>query len=244
VASHARLVILRVRITPATLSRAKLKVAVPADFTTWWQYFAVSLSSLLFLVDPVATVPAFLAMTEGHSEAHRKRMAKRAAATAFLVLAGFGLTGAKVFALLGITMPAFRIAGGLILLLVGIDMVQARRPATNEAPGEAEEGAHKEDVGIIPLGMPMLAGPGAISAVMVMIGPAPQWWQGASIALALLTTCVVTYLVLRAASPVRRFLGATGIHVMTRLMGMLLMALAVQFIAGGLTELGFAPRAK
>ena len=216
---------------------------MPADLTSWWQFFAVSLSSLLFLVDPVATVPAFLVMTEGHSDEHRKRMARRAAWTCFAVLGGFGLIGGKVFALLGITMPAFRIAGGLILLLVGIDMVQARRPGTSEAPGEAEEGAHKDDVGIIPLGMPMLAGPGAISAVMVMIGPAPHWWQGLLIALALLMTSAITYAVLRAASSVRRYLGETGIHVLTRLMGMLLMALAVQFIAGGLTALGFAPAA-
>jgi multiple antibiotic resistance protein len=215
---------------------------VPSDLTSWWQFFAVSLSSLLFLVDPVATVPAFLAMTAGHSDQHRRRMARRASWTCFFVLGGFGLIGAKVFALLGITMPAFRIAGGLILLLVGIDMVQARRPATNEAPGEAEEGAHKDDVGIIPLGMPMLAGPGSISAVMVMIGPHPQPWQGAAIGLALLVTCGVTYTVLCAASGVRRYLGETGIHVLTRLMGMLLMALAVQFIAGGLIDLGFASR--
>ena len=215
---------------------------MPSDLTSWWQYFAVSLSSILFLVDPVATVPAFLVMTEGHTAEHRRRMARRAAWTCFAVLGGFGLVGAKVFALLGITMPAFRIAGGLILLLVGIDMVQARRPGTNEAPGEAEEGAHKDDVGIIPLGMPMLAGPGAISAVMVMIGAQPQWWQALAIGLALLVTSGVTYAVLRAAGTVRRFLGETGIHVLTRLMGMLLMALAVQFIAGGLTDFGFAPR--
>ena len=215
---------------------------MPSDFTSWWQFFAVSLSSMLFLVDPVATVPAFLVMTDGHSPEHRNRMAKRAAWTCFAVLGGFGLVGAQVFALLGITMPAFRIAGGLILLLIGIDMVQARRPATNEAPGEAEEGIHKADVGIIPLGMPMLAGPGAISAVMVMIGPRPQWWQALLIALALVVTAVVCYLVLRAANKVRLLLGSTGIHVLTRLMGMLLMALAVQFIAGGLTELGFATR--
>ena len=150
---------------------------MPIDVASGWQFFAVALSSILFLVDPVATIPAFLVMTEGHSQDHRKRMARRAAWTCFFILGGFGLIGAQVFNLLGITMPAFRIAGGLIRLLIGIDMVQAKRPATNEVPGEAEEGAHKEDVGIIPLGMPMLAGPGAISTVMVLIGPAPHWWQ-------------------------------------------------------------------
>jgi multiple antibiotic resistance protein len=214
------------------------------DIDAWWQFFLVAISSILFLVDPVATVPAFLVMTEGHTPEHRKRMAKRAAITALAVLGGFGLVGAQVFKVLGITMPAFRIAGGLILLLIGIDMVQARRPGTNEAPGEAEEGANKEDVGIIPLGMPMLAGPGAISTVMVLIGQRPEWWQLLLIGLALAITALTCYYVLAAAVRVRKYLGETGIHVMTRLMGMLLMALAVQFIAGGLTELGFGSGSK
>lgn len=213
---------------------------MPLDVSSWWQYFAVTLSSILFLVDPFATVPAFLVMTEGETEAHRRRMAKRAALTCFFVLAGFGLIGAPVFRLLGITMPAFRIAGGLILLLIGMDMVQAKRPTTNEAPGETEEGAKKDDVGIIPLGMPMLAGPGSISTVMVLIGPRPDPVHLGLIFAALGVAAFVCYLVLRAAGRVRRYLGETGIHILTRLMGMLLMALAVQFITGGLTDLGFA----
>lgn len=212
---------------------------MPIDVANGWQFFAVALSSILFLVDPVATIPAFLVMTEGQSQQHRRRMAKRAALTCFFILGGFGLVGAQVFKLLGITMPAFRIAGGLILLLIGIDMVQARRPSTNEAPGEAEEGASKDDVGIIPLGMPMLAGPGAISTVMVLIGPAPRWWQLVLIFAALGITAAVCFYVLKAADGVRRYLGETGIHILTRLMGMLLMALAVQFISGGLLDLGF-----
>lgn len=212
---------------------------MPIDVVNSWQFFAVTLSSILFLVDPVAAVPAFLVMTQGQTVEHRKRMARRAAWTCFFVLGGFGLIGAQIFSLLGITMPAFRVAGGMILLLIGIDMVQARRSPTSEAPGEAEEGAHKEDVGIIPLGMPMLAGPGSISAVMVLIGPHPQWLPLTLILIALAVTAVCCYLVLKAADTVRRALGETGIHILTRLMGMLLMALAVQLISGGLIDLGF-----
>jgi multiple antibiotic resistance protein len=212
---------------------------VPFDIANGWQFFAVALSSILFLVDPVATIPAFLVMSEGSTQPHRRRMAKRASWTCFFVLCGFGLAGAQVFKLLGITMPAFRIAGGLILLLIGLDMVQAKRPATSEAPGEAEEGAHKEDPSIIPLGMPMLAGPGAISTVMVLIGPHPIWWQVVLIVIAVALTAALSFWVLNAAGNVRRFLGATGIHILTRLMGMLLTALAVQFISGGLLEMGF-----
>ncbi len=215
---------------------------MPLDLVSSWQFFIVTLTSIFFLVDPVATVPAFLVMTQGHTREHRARMALRASVTCFAVLAGFGLVGSHVFKILGITMPAFRVAGGLILILIGMDMVQAKRPATNEAPGEKEEGAEKADVGIIPLGMPMLAGPGSISAVMVLIGPAPEPLHLALILLALATTALASYLVLNGADGVRRVLGETGIHILTRLMGMLLMALAVQFIAGGLIDLGFGAK--
>lgn len=212
---------------------------MPIDIANGWQFFAVALSSILFLVDPVATIPAFLVMTDGRTQAQRRRMAKRASWTCFFVLCGFGLIGAQLFQLLGITMPAFRIAGGLILLLIGLDMVQAKRPTTSEAPGEAEEGANKEDASIIPLGMPMLAGPGAISTVMVLIGPRPVWWQLVLIIVAVAVTAALSFWVLKAADGVRRYLGETGIHILTRLMGMLLTALAVQFISGGLLDLGF-----
>ena len=132
------------------------------------------------------------------------------------------------------------IAGGIILLLIGIDMVQARRPATNETASEANEGAHKEDIGIVPLGMPMLAGPGSISTVMVLIGTARTPLKFSLVVLALAGTALSAYLILAAADRVRTMLGETGIHILTRIMGMLLMALAVQFMADGLSALGFA----
>lgn len=204
------------------------------------QFFLVTLSSIFFLVDPFALVPTFLAMTAASSQAHRRAMARRASFTCFFLLTGFALAGTLVFDVLGITMPAFKIAGGIILLLIGIDMVQARRPATNETEKEADEGAHKADIGIVPLGMPMLAGPGAISTVMVLIGSAETPVKFGLVILALGITAGAAYLILSAADRVRKVLGETGIHVLSRIMGMLLMALAVQFMVDGLAALGFA----
>ena len=100
-------------------------------------------------------------------------MARRAAITCFIVLNAFALAGRLIFKFFGITLPAFEIAGGIILLLIGIEMIQAKRSTTQELPTETEEGAEKEDAGIVPLGIPMLAGPGAISTVMVLMGPNP-----------------------------------------------------------------------
>ncbi len=210
------------------------------EFAQAIQFFLVTLSSIFFLVDPFALVPTFLAMTAASSQGHRRAMARRASLTCFFLLTGFALAGTLVFDVLGITMPAFKIAGGIILLLIGIDMVQARRPATNETEKEADEGAHKADIGIVPLGMPMLAGPGAISTVMVLIGSAETPVKFGLVILALGITAGAAYLILSAAERVRKVLGETGIHVLSRIMGMLLMALAVQFMVDGLAALGFA----
>src|ERR1700686_3070890 len=140
------------------------------------QFSFVALTSIFFLVDPIAAVPAFLIMTAKAGAEPRRRMARRAASTCFVVLCSFAIAGTLIFRLFGITLPAFKIAGGVILLLIGMDMLQARRSQTKETPTETEEGIEREDVGIIPLGMPMLAGPGSISTVMVLMSGAPAWW--------------------------------------------------------------------
>jgi multiple antibiotic resistance protein len=166
-------------------------------------------------------------------------MAKRAAFTCFVVLTAFGLAGTLIFRLFGITLPAFKIAGGIILLLIGIEMLQARRSPTKETPDETEEGSSKEDVGIIPLGIPMLAGPGSISTVMVLVSQSPSWWHSGVIFLAVAVTALASYWILAGADRVRRYLGESGIRILMRIMGLLLTAIAVQFILSGLADAGF-----
>ena len=121
------------------------------SFNSVFQFSLVAFSSIFFLVDPFAAVPSFLAITADSEPARRRRMAKRAAWTCFVVLCSFALAGSLIFKFFGITLPAFEIAGGLILLLIGIEMLQARRSSTQESPKEAAEGAEKEDAGIVPL---------------------------------------------------------------------------------------------
>ena len=137
--------------------------------------------------------------------------------------------------------PHLKLPGGLILLLIGIDMLEAKRSPTQESTSETEEAASKEDAGIVPLGIPMLAGPGAISSVMVLVGQAPShWpnWQMAAILLSIAITAAVSYLVLSGADRVRKILGETGIRILVRIMGLLLVALAMQFFVNGLMDLG------
>lgn len=223
---------------PATAALSELTKAPIVRFSV------LALSSIFFLVDPFAAIPSFLAITQSVDAVRRKRMARKAAMTCFIVLTCFALAGQLIFRMFGITLPAFEIAGGLILLLIGLDMLEAKRSPTQEAHGDTEEGAAKEDAGIVPLGIPMLAGPGAISSVMVLVGTVPSFWhwQMGAILGSIAVTCLVSYWVLAGAGKVRLVMGETGIRILVRIMGLLLVALAMQFFVNGLTDLGVISR--
>jgi multiple antibiotic resistance protein len=203
------------------------------------QFLLLALSSLIFIVDPIATIPTFLVLTADAEIGERRHMAKRAAWTCFVVLAGFAMAGTLIFKMFGITLPAFRIAGGLIMILIGLDMVQARRSQTKETPSETEQAMEKEDVGIIPLGIPMLAGPGSISTVIALMAQSSNWQHSILIIVAVALTAFISYWTLAAADRLGRRMGDTGIHILTRFVGLMLMAIAVQFILSGLTAAGF-----
>jgi multiple antibiotic resistance protein len=205
-------------------------------FSSLTEFSFVAFSSIFFLVDPFAAVPPFLAMTNRADSAARRRMAARASWTCFIVLSLFAISGSFIFKLFGITLAAFEIAGGLILLLIGLDMLQARR-STQEGVSETEEGANKEDIGITPLGIPLLAGPGAISTVMVLMGASPTWRHAIPIFVAIAVTAFASYLILASADRVRKRMGETGIRIMMRIMGLMLAAIAVQFVINGLARM-------
>ncbi|HXX44522.1 MAG TPA: MarC family protein [Candidatus Acidoferrales bacterium] len=206
-------------------------------------FVLLAATSIFFLVDPFAVVPMFLAITADSPASERREMARRSAWTCAIVLCVFAAAGSLIFKMFGITLPAFKIAGGVILLLIGLDMLQARQSATKSTAEEEREGAEKADASIIPLGLPMLAGPGAISTVMVLVGESRSWWQHAVAYAVILATSLASYVVLAGADRVRNVLGNTGIRIMTRLMGLLLVALAVQFVANGLSDFGLIKHA-
>jgi multiple antibiotic resistance protein len=183
-------------------------------------------------------------MTGDSNRVRRRKMAARAAWTCFVVLLTFSIAGTLIFKLFGITLAAFKIAGGLILGLIGLDMLKARRSPTKETSGETEEGAEKEDVGIIPLGIPMLAGPGSISSVMVLMSQNEDWPHAIVVVGAIAVASAVSFLVLAAADRVSSFLHETGIRILTRMMGLLLTAIAVQFVLNGLKDAGFVRQRK
>ena len=199
------------------------------------QFALITFTSVLFIVDPIAVIPTYLVITRDETPIQRRRTALRACIAAALLLIAFGLAGKFIFQILGITMPAFRIAGGAILWIVAMDMLQAKR-STQESTPEIEEGRVKEDVALTPLAMPMLAGPGAISTIMVLAGQARTLPQSIVVYLSIVLTAAVCWLTLRIGERLMTRMGQTGIRVMTRIMGLLLAALAAQFVLTGVRE--------
>jgi multiple antibiotic resistance protein len=208
------------------------------EHSVYVRFSLLALSSIFFLVDPFAALPTFLGVTDGYDNARRVRTARKASLTAFIVLTVFAFAGQFIFRLFGITLPAFEIAGGVILLLIGLDMLEAKRSPTQETHPETEAATVKDDVGIVPMGIPMLAGPGSIATVMVLVGQAQTRWQMVAIVGAIAITAAICFAVLGSATRVAQMLGETGIRILVRIMGLLLVALAVQYFVNGLQDLG------
>ena len=205
--------------------------------------FGIStLTTLLFVVDPLAVVPLFISMTGGETREQRRGTARRAATIMFVTLTAFALIGRQIFSALGISLGAFQIAGGVLLFLLAIDMLRAQRSRTRTSPEEEAEGVEKTDVSVFPLAIPMLAGPGATSTVLVLVARASSTLERVLLVVAIAATASIAYLTLRSASLVERKLGQTGMNVLERVMGLILAATAVQFVIDGVrAELVRAP---
>jgi multiple antibiotic resistance protein len=195
--------------------------------------FLVSLSAIFFVVDPFGVVPIFLAMTRGDSAQKIRSMALRACVAGCALMLFFALFGGLVFKVFGVSLGAFRVAGGILLLMTALDMLRARTSETKTSPGETEEGAEKDDIALVPLAMPLLAGPGAIATVMVLMSKGTGVLSAIPVLVSIVITFVASYFVLRGAGLVQRVLGQSGVAILQRVMGLLLAAIAVQFMADG-----------
>jgi multiple antibiotic resistance protein len=215
---------------------------VGLEKSAYVHFSVLALSSIFFLVDPFAALPTFLAVSAGVDEQRRRKMAWKASVTALVVLSAFAVAGKYIFKMFQITVPAFELAGGVILLLIGLDMLAAKRSPTQESREEAAEAAIKEDAGIVPLGIPMLAGPGSITSVMVLVGQVQTPWQMVAILVAIFITAAICYLVLGNSFRVARAMGETGVRILVRIMGLLLVALAMQYFVNGMADLGVIAR--
>ncbi|WP_242395159.1 MarC family protein [Anaeromyxobacter oryzisoli] len=200
--------------------------------------FVVSLSAIFFVVDPFSAVPFFLALTSEQDARARRVTALRASITAGGVLATFAVTGEWIFRLLGISLGAFKVAGGVVLLLLALDMIRTQPSRTRITEGEIQAGADKEDIAIVPLAMPLLAGPGSIATSIVLMARTHGevvWFKLAVLA-AIVVTAAASYLILAGATRTEKVLGRTGLAILERAAGLLLVAVAIQFMLDGLSE--------
>jgi multiple antibiotic resistance protein len=207
-------------------------------------YVSTALVTLLIILDPVALAPIFISLTQGMTADERRRVATRASLIAFFILAFFGLGGEILLRLLGVGIPAFRISGGLLLFWIAFEMVFERRNERKQHTADvAVTEDHIRNVAAFPLAIPLMAGPGAITAVILLAGRADGniFYLGALIALIALGV-LSCFLVFLTAGRVARWLGVTGNIVLSRLLGVILAGLAIQFIINGVTDVVTAVR--
>lgn len=197
-------------------------------------FLITAFATFFVVIDPPGLVPLFIALTRGMDSAHRRRLAERACIIAFVLLLAFGLMGEALLGFIGISMPAFRIAGGLLLFKTAFDMLFEQR--TQRREGQHADPDH--DPSVFPLATPLIAGPGAIASIILLMGQAPDWSGKLAVLGLMAVMMVATFLFFLAAPPIERLLGRTGTLVITRLLGMLLAALSVQFVIDGIKGAG------
>lgn len=202
------------------------------------EYIVLAFSSLFIIVDPFASIPAFIAMTPDDTPHERQRMAWIACVVMATVLIVFAMAGKWIFKFLSITMPAFQIAASVVLLLVALDMLRAQRSRVQETSEETKAGASKTDIAVTPLAVPMLAGPGAISTVILMQTQSKDVWQSAALYGCILAVALVSYVILHIAARGAHWMSPIALRITTRVMGLLLTAVAIQFMLNALRDLG------
>jgi multiple antibiotic resistance protein len=201
------------------------------------EYILLAGSSLFVIVDPLAVIPAFLAMTPQDTPEQRMRMARLACWVVAGVLLGFAITGELIFKVLGITMPAFQIAASIVLLLISLDMLRAQRSRVQHTNEEADAGLEKNDIAVTPLAIPMLAGPGAMSTVIVLQNQARGWQEYIALYACILGVSLASYYVLRISAHGAKWISPIAMNIAIRIMGLLLAAVAIQFMINALQTL-------
>ncbi|MBX9675691.1 MAG: YchE family NAAT transporter [Methylotenera sp.] len=203
------------------------------DFT----YLLKITIALLAIVNPIGSLPIFISATDGWSKPDRAKTARTVALTVFIVLSLAAFIGDGILNFFGISIPSFQVGGGILIMLISISMMHGKQGGTRQTAEEAQSMAEREVIAIVPLSIPLLAGPGAISSMILSAQQQPTLLGHLSLVLPVLLVSIVIWLVLKLSDNITQRLGTIGINIITRLMGLILAAMAVEFIAHGLTGL-------
>ena len=200
------------------------------DAAAFWLFFA----SLFAIMNPLVAVPFFVSMTEGYTEKRRRRLAFVATLTVLLALVAAALFGREILGFFAISVSSFRIAGGIIVLLMGLSLLQSKSSKASREESAASRSESRDSEAICPLAIPLLAGPGAIATIIIRCESAQQVCDFVTVGAVIAAMTVITYVILRTAVPVARILGSSGLTVMTRLIGMIVAAIAIDMMVIGI----------
>lgn len=210
------------------------------NFLHLWGIFLGTVIGLLPIINPLAAAPTFLAITEGNDDARRRNQALKGCLYMVAILVSFLIGGSFIMAFFGISIPGLRIAGGIMLTGIGMNMLGAHRDTTEERE-EREAARRKVDISFSPLAMPMLSGPGSIAVTLGFTSLARDWVDYVAIIAGIVVVAIVTYLTLRVSGRIVRFVGPVGMNAMTKIMGFLIMAIGVQFVVNGILNIATDP---
>lgn len=204
---------------------------------TEYAYLLKVAIALIAIVNPIGCLPIFISATSGWSQAERAKTARTVAMTVMIVLCVSAFIGDKILDFFGITIPSFQVGGGILLLLISISMMHGKQGGTRQTAEEAQDMAEREVIAIVPLSIPLLAGPGAISSMILTAQQHPGIWGHVSLIFPVALIALFIWGLLQLADGITHYLGTIGINIVTRLMGLILAAMAVEFIAHGLSGL-------
>ena len=197
------------------------------------QFFILCLTTLFTLINPIGIAPLLVVMTERFSRDERVKIAKKGSATALITLLLFAILGSLIFSFFGITLEAFQIMGGILFFRNGLRMLDAKVGRSRTTPAEQEEAQESDDIAISPIGIPLIAGPGAITATMLLSSQTPQIYSYLTLGLSIMIVLTFVYVILRNGDVLIRVLGTSIMRIIQRLMGLILLVIAVQFVING-----------
>ena len=209
--------------------------------THLWVIFLGTFIGLLPIINPLAAVPTFLAITEGDSAERRREQARKGCLYMVAILVSFLIGGTFIMNFFGISIPGLRIAGGILLTGIGMDMLSSQKVRTSDTDEEREAARKKVDISFSPLAMPMLSGPGSIAVTLGFTSLATDWVDYFAIIAGIISVALLTYLVLRLSGKLVKFIGPVGVNAMTKIMGFLTMSIGVQFVVNGVINIATDP---
>ncbi len=200
------------------------------------EFFILCFSSLFTLINPIGIVPIFVAMTEEYSKKERDIIAFKAIIFSFFILVLFGIIGEFIFSFYNITIHGFRIAGGILLLKISFDMIESKRSRTRTTPKEEKEAEEKDEIAYTPLGIPLIAGPGSIASMMILSSESTTSNNMISLFIALVVVLLATFLIFKVSKFLSKKFGKSGLRILQRLMGLILMVISIEFILKGIRD--------